>query len=654
VRALGLALACCLLAAGGASAAPPPPADLGVDGGQETWRASRTFRIHWSIPAANPAVVAVHYRVRDPAGATVVGPVRLPWAARDVDGIQVPPLPGAYTAEVWLEDWGGQLSGPASAVLRFDDERPGATTATAGSAWLGRTGFPLPLRLERPARVPLSGIRGYAVSLSADPNRPPCAAPLRCSATETDLSGGVEDIAFVVADLPEGTTYLRAVAVSGSGVASADPGPIALRVDKTAPATALRGVPAGWTDRPVELTATAVDGGSGMLPAAGGVEPFTAISVDGGRPIAAPGASATTTVAAEGVHRVAHYARDLAGNVDDGAAGNGVPNPPPPTALVRIDRTPPSVSFADAQGPDAPETIRARVEDSLSGPDPARGWIGVRRRGSGDPFAALPAGPAPPGELRAHWDSEAYPDGEYEFRAIASDRAGNAAATTRRANGSEMVLANPVKERTSLSLELAGGSASERALPFGRAVPLRGTLRSGSRPLASKRVEVVERYGEGAPRVTTVETGADGGFALRLAAGPSREVSAAFAGGETLTRAAAAPLRLRVRAEVRMKTSASVARVGGPPLLFAGRVSAAPGALPAEGKAVELQFRLPGLPWTEFRTIQTDRRGRFRYRYRFSDDDSRGVRFLFRAYAPAQGGWPYEPSGSRPVAVRGR
>jgi hypothetical protein len=68
---------------------------------------------------------------------------------------------------------------------------------------------------------------------------------------------------------------------------------------------------------------------------------------------------------------------------------------------------------------------------------------------------------------------------------------------------------------------------------------------------------------------------------------------------------------------------------------------------------VQLQFRLPGLPWSEFRTIQTDRRGRFRYAYRFSDDDSRGARFQFRAYAPAQENWPYEPSGSRPVLVRG-
>ena len=52
-------------------------------------------------------------------------------------------------------------------------------------------------------------------------------------------------------------------------------------------------------------------------------------------------------------------------------------------------------------------------------------------------------------------------------------------------------------------------------------------------------------------------------------------------------------------------------------------------------------------------SVQTDGNGRFRFPYAFSDDDSRGVRFLFRAYAPPQPGWPYEPAASRPVAVTG-
>ena len=72
------------------------------------------------------------------------------------------------------------------------------------------------------------------------------------------------------------------------------------------------------------------------------------------------------------------------------------------------------------------------------------------------------------------------------------------------------------------------------------------------------------------------------------------------------------------------------------------------------GHPVELQFRLPGRDWSEFRTVQTDAHGRFRYAYSFSDDDSRGIRFQFRAAVPEQSGWPYESGVSRPVAVTGR
>lgn len=660
-RAPGLAIAAlaalsCLVAAAAAVAAPPPPADLIVEGGQDRWRPSRLFRILWTNPAVTPPVTAVHYLVRDPGGAVVLGPTRLGWAASDVDGLQVPARPGAYVAEVWLEDANGQQSGRANALLRFDDERPGETAPLREPGWVGRAGFPLPVRLGHPERVPLSGLRGYAVSVSATTDRVPCVSPDRCSEAETDLGGGIDDDTPVIYALPEGISYLRAVAVSGSGMASVPSAPLALAVDLTYPTTTLAGAPGGWTNRPVELTASAVDAGSGMAAEPGAGPPFTAIAVDGAAPATAAGPSATARVAEEGVHRVAYYARDLAGNVDDGSSANGVANPPPRTALVRIDRTPPDVSFAGAQDSATPELMRVRVRDALSGPSPAGGWIGVRRRGSGDPFAALRALPAPAGELRARWDSEAFPDGEYEFRAVGFDRAGNRAATASRADGRPMTLSNPLKQRTALSIGFATGVGPRRAVPFGRDALLRGRLLAGDRPLAGEAVQVVERFAgsDAGARLTTVTTAADGGFSIRLPAGPSREVDAAFAGSETLSRAASETLRLAVRSELRLTASRRVAEVGGAPLVFAGRVSAAPGTIPPEGKMVELQFRLPGLPWTAFRTIRTDRRGRFRYRYRFSDDDSRGARFLFRAYAPAQGGWPYEPAGSKPVAVRGR
>lgn len=105
---------------------------------------------------------------------------------------------------------------------------------------------------------------------------------------------------------------------------------------------------------------------------------------------------------------------------------------------------------------------------------------------------------------------------------------------------------------------------------------------------------------------------------------------------------------------IRLRTSATGAKIGGAPVVFSGQIGGAEARIPAEGRPVELQFRVGDTPWSEFRTVQTDARGRFRYPYSFSDDDSRGVRFQFRAYAPPQPGWPYAPGVSRPIAVTGR
>jgi hypothetical protein len=389
-----------------------------------------------------------------------------------------------------------------------------------------------------------------------------------------------------------------------------------------------------------------------------GQQPFTAIRVDGGAPAIAYGPAVATAVIAEGVHSVAYFARDRAGNVNDGGRVNGIANRPAETATVRIDRTPPEAAFATALDPRRPESIRVQIRDPLSGPDPARGWIGVRPAGSGDRFERLPPEPPGPSQLRARWSSDEQPRGHYEFRALVFDAAGNSRTTSRRANGAPMVLVNPLKATTTLRAGFRGRApAGETTIAYGRGIAIGGRLLAGARaPLTGAPLRIVERFATGAKpaiRITEVRTDGNGSFALRLAPGPSREVSAIFAGGSTLARSSGPALHLAVRGGVRMRASSAVARVGGAPLVFNGRVLAEPGTIEPDGDSVELQFRLAGLPWSEFRTVQTDRRGRFRYAYRFSDDDSRGARFQFRAYVPAQSDWPYEPNGSRPVTVRG-
>lgn len=650
-----LALLAVAVQAQAASATPCPadpaqrlrPCELEVVGGEEKWRADSLFDLSWRNPPQGgaPPVTAVHYRVLD-ASLQVTREKSVDRAAETL-GVFVPPVPGVYTVEVRLENAAGSLGPAATASLRFDDSRPGRVEPLPSADWIGRTDFPYPLRLSHPTGPePISGIRGYAIAIDHDP----CLAADRCSEAETSLRGGREDDTLLLADLPEGTSYAHAVAVSGAGVKSTSVGRVALRVDTAAPLTTLSGVSNGWTDRPVELLATAIDAASGMAPA-GPAGPFTAIRIDGGAPIAAPGDSVRARVIGAGVHTVVHYARDVAGNLDDGGKANGSPNPPPASATVRIDPEPPRIVFSGAQDPADPEEIEARVLDSLSGPSRQRGRIEVRRSGSGDRFKPLPTS-VEDGKLRARWESESYPPGPYEFRATGFDLAGNEATTLSRPNGSRMVLSAPLKGATELRLRLG----KPRSARLGRSgTVLRGQLSGGrGRPVAGMTVRVIERFDPGASqdrRISTVRTGEDGAFALRLPPGPCREMVASFAGTATLARSQSDPVRLSVPGAVRMKASKAEATVGGRPVVFSGRVA---GEIPPGGKYVQLQFRLPHLPWAEFRTVRTDARGRFRYAYRFSDDDSRGVRFEFRAFAPAQDDWPYEPAGSRPVAVRGR
>lgn len=653
--AAGLALSVALASA--ASASPPRPADLRVVGGTDLWHAENEFSLDWTEPGpASPALTTTHYRTRDPQGAAL-GEGQVGRTSDGIGPLIVPALPGAYSAEVWFEDATGAL-GPAAVVpLRFDDVRPAPVAPQPVSAWIGRTAFPLRVRIGHPSGpLPLSGIRGYAALIDRAPTGSPCAAPDRCSDAETALRGGVADDELEIDALPEGTSYLHTVAVSGSGMKSATSGLGTFHTDTADPITQLTGLPAGWTNRTVRLTASSADTGSGMEPDGLEPPPFTAIQVDGGAPSIGVGGTADASVVDEGTHRIVYYARDLAGNVNDGATANGIADRAPRTAVVRIDRTPPSLAFANAQDPRDPELLRVRVADRLSGPDSSRGRIGVRRVDSGDRFEPLPAVPGGVGELRARWSSDAFAAGDYEFQATGYDAAGNAATTTRRQNGGTMVLSNPLKATTTLRAGFRG-HGPRRIVPYGRRVLLSGRLIAGrSSPLGGVPVRVVERFAPGAyPAVhtSTATTAPDGAFSIRTDPGPSRTIEIGFQGSPTLARSAPQTLRLGVRSRVRLLASAGVAKVGGAPLVFRGRLDAAPGDLPAEGREVELQFRLPGLPWSEFRTVQTDRHGRFRYAYRFSDDDSRGARFQFRAYVAKQAGWPYEAAGSRPLIVRG-
>jgi hypothetical protein len=611
----------------------PAPIDAAADG----WQADQTFEIDpYRIPGRSSRATRINYLLRDPQGQQISPMIQRPsW--NPLDSIAVPAVPGVYGLEAWSEDGAGNEVDRAFAELRFDDVAPAAPTPKGPTRWLLGT-EPAILEIDQPdGPQPLSGIRGYALSVDPGTGSSPCQSPALCTVADTDVPGA-GDTSVSLGNLLEGTNYVRLVAVSGAGV----PSPLrstVIRVDATPPWLTLTGAPSGWSSGPVKLTALASDQLSGMA-AAGPAGPFTAIAVDDGAPTRTPGDTASDWVAGSGVHAVVFYARDAAGNLADGTAGSGAPG----SAVVRIDEDPPRVEFAASQDPAEPERIEALVSDPLSGASGERGSIALRLAATRASFEALPTRVVG-NRLIAHWDSDSYPAGKYEFRATGFDLAGNPGIGTDRAHGGAMVLVNPLKAQVSLRAELSGGR-------------FHGDLRRvGGGPVADQQVTVVEAFAAGAAprrREVTLRTGAQGGFSLPLASGPSRDLLAYFAGTRTLTRATSESAHRRVRTGVMLRASRAAAKVGGPPVVFSGRVLAAGAARAVGGLPVELQFRYRGAGWSEFRTVETDRRGRFHYRYRFSDDDSRGIRFAFRAYVKGREGWPYEPGTSRPVTVTGR
>ena len=640
-----------------AAAAEPEPlriVDLRVEGGEGNWHAEEVFRLDWDqVPGPPIEPGAVVYRLFDPDGEPIGDPVRNTEEVRRIERLKVPATPGIYTAEVWLEDSAGRAGPPATARLRFDDAAPSAPSPQAPAGWLGGNQTALLSIGHPPAPLPISGVRGYAISLDRGEGSLPCARPDWCSPAEIDLAGGIDDDSAALGTLPEGTNFARVVAVSGAGVPS-EIGTATFEVDATHPQLSLLGLPAGWSDGPARLTVRATDRLSGMT-AAGPSGPFTAIAVDGGGFALSFGDTVSTWVSGSGAHSVEFYARDAAGNVSDGVLGT----PAPATATVRIDEDPPQVAFAPAQDPGEPERIEATIADRTSGPSPDRGSIALRLAGTASRFRELPT-TVTGGKLTARWDSDSYPPGRYEFLATGFDLAGNAGAGTNRDRGGKMVLTNPLKVPLSLESGFGGKRGAwqqAKSVRFGRGARFGGKLRSSwGAPISGVEVAVTETFAPGAglrPRITLARTRGDGAFSVRLAPGPSREVAAGFAGNRVLAKASGESARLEVRTSVRLRASATTAEVGGAPVVFSGKVGAS-GAEPARGLSIELQFRYRGSGWREFRTVETDARGRFRYAYRFSDDDSRGVRFQFRAYIKGREGWPFEPGTSRPISVTGR
>lgn len=631
---------------------PDAPAVVQLEGAGG-WRSVNSFDLDWSNPPAQYSRISgAEYSIYDDQDVLVQGPTRVEGLGiNSLRSIQVP-SPGSFRIAVRLLDEAGNLGQSASTVLKFDDGRPGNVAPENAPGWISSDEFPLRQTIERAATGGPSGVEGYAMEISRTGSEHPCPSGT-CAPDQLDVAGGQDQRSVVVPDLSEGTHWISTVAASGARLASEEPQTVEVHVDKTDPVTTLEGAPTGWVNHPVTLTAKASDDASGMTPLPGG-DPVTVIEPAEQSPYMSPGPSAKFTVANEGATVVKYWARDFAGNANDGGiAPDGDRHRPPGSVTIRIDSVAPEAHFVKTIDRSDPEMVKAEVRDRDSGVKEAR--IAYRRAGVAGEFTPL-SSQLRDGQVLARLPSDDLGEGAYELKIDSTDWAGNSATSTVDGSGETMVLNVPLKEEVSLSAGLLtkkGVRREVRIRPKKRATVLGSLMTRLGDPVPRATIEVTEAFAPGSSRparVTTTQTGDSGGYQLGLGKGPTRKVTLVFVGNATLGRTTSRTLTIRAYDRTVLKIRPNVIRNGGS-VKMTGSVRGPGGLARASGKLVAIQYYDPSrAKWRPAEVIRTNRRGRFSYRYRFRTITV-AQRIIFRATSLPEAGWPFLPSTSRPKSV---
>jgi hypothetical protein len=362
-------------------------------------------------------------------------------------------------------------------------------------------------------------------------------------------------------------------------------------------------------------------------------------------------ALADVSVPAAGSYSLQLWLRDEAGNE---AASTAV------TVPLRFDDLKPGVAFADGE----PQgQVRAEVSDAHSGP--GSGQILYRRVDSPSwielPTKVAPAGPSGAATLAAPMPDLGF--GTFVFRADASDAAGNTASTSLRADGTQMAVRRVpaphvprAKSRLFARLRGGHGRGDSLTVPFGSPALLSGRLTRAAdgAGLGRREVRVVSRPSRGAlvpVGVATATTGEEGGFELRLPAGPSRQVNVVFPGDGGFEESSRRPLELRVRSGVSLRAAPRELDAD-QVVSFGGKIKSRGAPIPRRGKLVAIQYLEEATHrWRPVLVTRSDHHGRFRAHYRFRYVSRRAV-IRLRATALAEERWPYAPGSSPPVTVR--
>ena len=691
--------------------APTEPRAALVVGG-EGWRTTNDFTVRWANP---PSAAPIDHASFDLCPAGGGGPCVSDdrtdrTGINRIDGIKVPG-PGDWTVRVRLSDAAGNISEARSAPLhlKFDNVPPAQAAPQHRNGWIDNAhAHEVDEQIDPPVAgaPPVSGIAGYAVTSDGTT---PGTTPSVVASAELGYTAHLH-----LAELAEGTTSVRARAISGAGVASPSVGSTELRVDRTAPTVALEGPPE--TDRwarsmvGLRIVARDPDSLSGMASGpddrddeAGG---FIEYSLDGTEPQQVRGpkrstdatgvleyverATADVNVDADGEHHLKFRAFDVAGN----AARES-------SLAFKIDQTAPELAVFEEQQEADPRLVTVAASDRTSGladggkielrrVSPTEGsWITLHTSRADDRYYA-------------HIDNTTLPEGDYQFRATIPDQAGNEAVATHNRLDQEEVLhitptqvgpyrtGDPVVDlphdrgpdaqdaRATVETRLTVGAVQrvvqkkpckrkqknshkscpstqqrlvhELRLAFGRPATVRGRLTTS----AGTPLPATE--------VTVLARPSAAGTGYRAVGSVRTDSTGAFIyrapGGSSRTldflfRGDSTYKQADDQVILRVPAKATI-RVSKRVVRNGRRVMFRGRLLgppyPAKGKVLDLQAYYRH-KWRTFGTPRAGRKGNWKYRYRFQA--TRGVViYKFRIHVRATSDYPYEPTYSKAIKVR--
>lgn len=625
------------------SVAPSAPANLRVAGLQNGWLVNRNLNLRWNNtgenePTETASGIASAKVTIEPEGEN--GPYTPDF---EFDGAGIAsasltlPWAGNWTVRVQTADAAGNVSGTTSTEVKVEEGGPGSPLLWQGSPPpfnLVNTAQPITLSWY-PSGFGLSGDCGYRgwIGNGVPPD-------LAANPSTKVASSGVSSWTIGTAGLGQLSDGLNNVAVAAVDCAGLV-GPASVStifVDRVAPVAWLDPT-RRWLGSGDDLTVHADDPGA---PSYGSGLESVWYRIDGGSRVSVYGNEASIPLP-PGRHTLDWGAVDQLGNESS-------PHEP---ATVGIDEAPPSASVEEVPG--VVGAFKVRVSDEVSGVVDA--WCEIAPNGSdawrrvGDRFVATNGERAPLQLGLRVPDDAGLPPGDYALRVVARDEAGNILTSVLR------TLRLPLRSTSSITALLSSAKtpkASHRSLTtnFGEDTVLRGTLRDAAgSPISRAALRVVAQRVAGGRRVVASTTTDDGGgYSVKLGADVSRSLIVNYSGDSTRG-PASATANQSVRAQVKMRLSASRVRRGGR-LYAVGRVATLSASVPAGGIPVEIQYC--GRTSCTKIGIQDKSDSAGGFRIVIPTPYSSRTRLTLRAHVASFPGWPFADGFSprRSVVIR--